>query len=261
MFNLVDFFTSQLYHFLLVLVRVSGIFLFDPFYGSRLINTRTKFVMVVMFSFAVFPMVSGNVRVPVEPVGYAQAVFGELFIGMALGLLVSMVFAGVEFGGQIIGFNMGLAIANVYDPVSGDQVTVISQLNYMLALILFLTVNGHYWIIEALCRSFELTARAPAHMSGQFIEYLMRLSGDMFIIAVKIAAPITVALMLVNTALGILARTMPQMNVFIVGFPLQIGVGFITLSLSLPLFSHVLGKMFAVMHRDMYVILNALTSR
>jgi flagellar biosynthetic protein FliR len=131
---------------------------------------------------------------------------------------------------------MGFFIANVLDPVSNGQVSVIAEIQYLMALVIFLIVDGHHALLQAVTESFRIVPLGGLHISGPLVQTIFEWTRGVFVIALKIGAPIMAALIFTNVALGIVARTVPQINVFIVGFPLQIAVGFLFFGLSVPLF-------------------------
>ena len=139
-----------------------------------------------------------------------------------------------EAFGPLAGFQMGFAIANVMDPASSLQIPILSQFLNLFALLIFFALNIHYYFIMALMASFERIPPFAARFDEQLMPFLVRLSGDVFVVALKVGAPITVALLLSNVALGLTARTVPQMQLFIVAMPLKILMGIFFLGLSLP---------------------------
>jgi flagellar biosynthetic protein FliR len=132
------------------------------------------------------------------------------------------------------GFQMGFAIANVMDPSSNLQIPLLSQFLNLFALIIFLGLNMHYYFLEALAEAFEVIPPFGASFHQWLFPFMMKLVEAMYIIAIKIGAPVTVAMLLTSVALGLIARTVPQMQIFIVAMPLKIILGLIFLGLSLP---------------------------
>jgi len=169
-----------------------------------------------------------------NPWALALGMASEALVGLMIGLSVQLLFTGVQLAGQLAGFQMGFAIANVVDPASSLQIPILSQFLNLFALMIFFTVNAHYYFIRALVDSFELVPPMGAHFNGALLEMLLTMTADVFVAAVKIGAPVMVALLLTNVALGLTARTVPQMQIFIVAMPLQIILGLVFLSLSLP---------------------------
>jgi flagellar biosynthetic protein FliR len=168
-----------------------------------------------------------------------------------------MVFAGVQLAGELAGYQMGLAIANVIDPDSSAQIPMISQLYQIFAILIFVTVNAHYWCLSALMESFQLVPPFSFHLHNSIVAQLIRLGGDVFTIGVKVGAPVIVVLMLTSVSFGLIARTVPQMNIFIVAIPLKIMVGLLFVLFSLPYFSAYLQQLFTVMGESIMRLLSA----
>ncbi|MFW6216805.1 MAG: flagellar biosynthetic protein FliR [Desulfohalobiaceae bacterium] len=228
--DLFAFDPSQILSFLLTLLRISLLVFLLPFFGGQNAPRSVKAALCLVLTLGLWPYLhfSGELF-PATTLGLALMAFGELVLGLVLGIVVRIFFAGVQTAGQLIGFQMGFAMMNVVDPMTGVQVTLISQLLYLLSLLLFLSMNGHLYMLHGLGQSFELVPPGELLINPQVTEQLLGFSSQIFVLGVKIAAPIIVAVFLVDLALGIMAKTAPQVNVLFVGFPLKIGVGLIFL--------------------------------
>jgi flagellar biosynthetic protein FliR len=226
----------QIQLFLFIFVRVTAMTLMVPVFDSR--NIPATFKIGLCFTIA---LVLHSI-VKLEPVSLAPSLIpfvigiaGELLIGVISGYLIRLVFTGIQLAGELMAFQMGFSVANVIDPMSSAQVPVISQMIYMFALLIFLTINAHHWVIRALVESFTLIPPFGFHSSGNLMARLTQAAGDMFITAVRAGSPVIVSLLLVSLGLGLVGRTVPQMNVFMVATPVNILIGFLFLSLSLPM--------------------------
>jgi flagellar biosynthetic protein FliR len=180
-------------------------------------------------------------------------------LGIAIGFSVKLIFAGVQLAGQLAGYQMGMAIANVMDPSSSQQIPLLAQYNNLVALLIFLTINAHHWFIRALTESYRLIPPLGVHLSGSLMERLVHLAGNMFAVAIQVGAPVIAALLITSVAFGLVARTVPQMNVFIVAMPLKIAVGLLFFGLSLPYFSLFLKKIFSTLGENIFFILRAMS--
>lgn len=221
--------------FIFVLVRVAAILFSLPFLNARNVPMMIKAGLAMAVSVMLLPQLSlPPVSLVNDPVALAFGIVGEAAIGLIIGLTVQMLFAGIQLAGQIAGFQMGFSIANVVDPASSLQIPILSQFLNLFALMIFFTINAHYYFIKALVDSFELIKPLGVGFSGALFELVLQLAGNMFVVAVKVSAPIMVALLLTQVALGLTARTVPQMQIFIVAMPLQILLGLSFLGLSLP---------------------------
>ncbi len=193
-----------------------------------------------------------------DGISLGVAAAGEILLGLLAGMAVRLVFEGVQLAGQIVGYQMGMAIAEVIDPASEDQVALLSQFNTLFATLIFLTINGHHAVIRSLVESYALVPPLGFQVNGPVMERLIRLSAEVFVVGLKAGAPIIVALMLSTVSFGLVARTVPQMNIFIVSMPLSIGVGLLFLGLSLPHLAGFIGDLFGGVARNALALLRAI---
>ena len=245
---------DQFHIFLLILLRVSALLIVAPIFGHRLFLARAKVGLAVMVSMVVFPLVDGF-DVPEGFFPYAVMMVGEVILGLVLGYVVLLLFIGIQFAGQLAGLQMGFGIVNVIDPQSHDQISIIGQFLNILAILMVLTLDGHHIILNGLLGSFEVVPLGGVVLQASIAHKLIALSSEVFVIAIKISAPILVALFLFSTAMGVLARTVPQMNVFIVGFPVQLAVGLSMLVATLPLFQIIVERAIHLIERDVFALI------
>ena len=248
---------AQLQLFLIVVARVAAIIASIPVFGGRNVPVLLKAGLVLAISVLIFPQLSlGQNPFLKDGISFSVGLAGEVMLGVAIGLMVQMIFAGVQLAGQLAGYQMGLAIANVIDPDSSDQSPLISQFYQVFAILIFVTVNAHYWCLGAMMESFRLVPPFGFHLDNSLVEQLVRLGGDVFTIGVKVGAPIIVVLLLTSVSFGLIARTVPQMNVFIVAIPLKIAVGLLFVFFSLPYFSAYLQQLFAALGENILKLLS-----
>ena len=182
------------------------------------------------------PLVQMNPRLlPSEPIQFGFLMAAELMIGLILGLSVKIIFAGIQMGGELAGFQMGLSLANVMDPHSEVNAPILSQFLYLLSLVVFLAIDGHHWFFRALYQSFLLLAPGEIHLQEGLYRHFLGLLTSLFVVAVKIAAPVMAVLIFTQIGLGILAKAVPQINILITSFPLTLGIGLLFLALSIEL--------------------------
>ncbi|MFH1982226.1 MAG: flagellar biosynthetic protein FliR [Pseudomonadota bacterium] len=231
--------------FVFVFLRMGAMFTGLPVFGSRNIPIIFRLGLAFATAFLLLPLLSGVSVPPVgRPLALALAAGAEILIGMVIGLTVRLLFSGIQLAGQMAGYQMGLALANVVDPNTSDQVPILGQLYNLIATLLFLVMNAHHWCLKAMVESFYRIPIGGMSVSPQLIHDLMGLGGQMFVVAVKVGAPVIIALLLVSVALGLVARTVPQMNVFIVAMPLNIMVGLVFVGITLPHFINYLEGLF-----------------
>jgi len=220
--------------FFLVLIRVSAILVMFPFFSARVIPTLIKAGLALVITIVLFPVVNNQmVEFPGTLLGMGRLILAELIIGMTLGLMVQIFFEGVRIMGQMVGFQTGFAITNVIDPQSGAQVSIFANLAYFVAITLFLLLNGHHILLNAVRDSFDIINVGSLALNVVMLKKMITISGDMFVIAVKIGAPPIAALLFTNLAFGLITKLMPQMNIMIVAFPIQITVGLFFFGISI----------------------------
>jgi flagellar biosynthesis protein FliR len=237
---------EQIEAFILVFLRVSAIVSTIPVISDTSVPVRVKAALSILISLIVFPVVLPKIphlaNYQLLILMYRMA--GEVMIGLIIGFSARLIFAGIQLAGDMIGFQMGLSIANVIDPVTSEQVSIITDLQYLIAMLVFLAVDAHHIFLSAIVQSYNIVSPLAFHFSGQLMQYIFDFSRDIFVIAVKLGAPVIAVMLFTNVGLGIVARTVPQINIFIVGFPLQIATGLIFLGLTAPMFVKMTGNLF-----------------
>ena len=194
---------DQFHVFLLILLRVSAVLAAAPIFGHRSFLARAKLGLALMVTFIVFPLVIGQGFEP--PVGIWSYVFmmvREIIMGLILGFAVLLVFVGIQFAGQLAGLQMGFGIVNVIDPQSSNQISILGQFLNILAILMVLTLNGHHMILNGLVHSFQLVPLGGVEFNVPVMEKLMELSAEVFIIAVKISAPIMTSVPINTSMVG-----------------------------------------------------------
>ena len=221
--------------------RVSAFIFLLPVLGNRTVPMQAKVGLSIFLSLFLMSMNSGSVTpLPSDLFPFILLVVKEVIVGLALGFTTKFLFAGVQLAGETVGRQMGFGLARVMDPGFQDQTSVISEFQVIVVFLIYLTINGHHFLLQGLVESYEkLPVTAPLAAAIGVGEHVMRMASGMFMAGVKIGAPVIVALLLTNVALGLIARTVPQMNIFIVGLPLRILVGVLALSVTISLFMNI----------------------
>jgi flagellar biosynthetic protein FliR len=220
-----------------IFIRIGIIFAIVPFFNAEVIPRRVTAIIAFFLSLVLMPVVP-PVQVRVEDLNVLVLVFiliHEMLIGMCLGLAVDVIFAGVQIAGELIGFQMGFSIANVVDPMTGVNAPITSNVLYMTAFLLFFSFGGHHLLIKALVETFQIIPIGESFAHRGYIMSVLTYAGQMFVIGVKVAAPIVGILFLINISFAVIARALPQMNVFLMAFPLTIAVGLVFMSLVIEL--------------------------
>lgn len=232
--------------FLMVFGRLSGLFISAPIFSSRQLPGRIKILIIILLAAVMTSFVPVKFAVSLDTPAYLIAAWAlEVFIGYSIGFIAFVVFAAIQLAGQLMDMQIGFGMVNVLDPQSGTQIPLMGNFCYLLALLVYLILNGHHYLLNAIAQSYQIIPVMGANLGSDFMNLMVQVTVYMFVIAVKISAPIVVALMITNVAMGFIARTVPQMNVFIVGMPLNIMVGLVTLFLLLPIYIWFMGMLFA----------------
>ncbi len=185
-------------------------------------------------------------------VGYAFVIIKEFLVGMALGFVSYLIFTAVYLAGQIIDTKIGFGMVNILDPVSNIQVPVTANLYFTVSMLVFLMLKGHHMLIKALCDSFYLIPIGKAVWTDGLTAQVARTFSDVFILGLKISAPIIATILVTDVALGIISRTVPQINVFFVGMPVKILLGMVVMILTIPLFIYIVEMIINGMNDDVY---------
>lgn len=182
--------------------------------------------------------------IPFEFVPFTLFIINEILLGALIGLISRLIFTAIQFGGRIIGFQMGFAMANVMDPQGGGQTSLISQFQNVFAILIFLAIDGHHVFFQTAVRSYEYLPPGNLNFSGEAVPYLFELSSNMFSLAIQISSPVIVLLLLSSFSLGCMARVFPQLQVFVLSFPLNISISFTVMGLTLSMTYVVLRREF-----------------
>ena len=226
--------TDLIYLFFLIMARYLGIFLITPIFSSRIIQRRVKVILAFLMAIITFLLSyqKAGITAPNTDLGVILYLVKELSIGVFMGFIIYIFFAAIQLAGQFIDLRMGFRIGNVVDPLSGASSPIIGQFQNIFTVLVFLSINGHLVVINSLYKSFDVIPIGQVTYNNNLWQLLFRRSADLFLIGFKIALPIMGTLFIVDVLLGFLARSVPQMNIFIVGLPLKIVIGFILLLLS-----------------------------
>jgi flagellar biosynthetic protein FliR len=242
---------------LLMWIRVMGLFTTAPVWSNRQVPIQVR----VALSFAIGLLLHGLIPQPAPVVNLIQLVplaLKELLVGMLIGFVVAMAFAAFQFAGELLDINIGFTMMNVLDPVTNTQSPLLGNFLYILALLVFFTINGHHMLFRALLDSYQVVPVDGAALTGALTEHLVQSAAKIFAIGLQVAIPVLAALLLTAVALGIINRTVPQMNVFVVGLPVQLFVGTALLAVILPLYLAALRGVFGGLFDDILLVIRLL---
>jgi len=259
---LVNWSLLQFQALVLILMRVSPILFMMPVFSSRSLPNLLKAGLTLTVSLILLPLVQLDPRLlPSEPIQFGFLMAAELMIGLILGLSVKIIFTGIQMSGELAGFQMGLSLASVMDPQSEVNAPILSQFLYLVSLVVFLAVDGHHWFFRALYQSFLLLAPGEIHLQEGLYRHFLGLLTSLFVVAIKIAAPVMAVLIFTQIGLGILAKAVPQINILITSFPLTLGIGLLFLALSIELNLPTLKDLFQQTGRELVFTLLPLMQR
>jgi flagellar biosynthetic protein FliR len=216
----------------LLLVRPSLLIGLAPVFGGAFAPARVKVGLIVLVAIALVP--TAVVQPSVDALPIAIVVAREAAIGFALALAMRALVGGAEFGGQLIGLQMGLSYGATVDPMSGVRNPVLAVLYSNLAIITFFMINGHHAFLRALHQSYRDLPIGPGHIGASLPGDVARLLGVVFTLAVRLAAPVIVVLVLVEAGLALLARSAPALNPMAIGHPLRLLIGLVVLGIIVP---------------------------
>lgn len=222
--------------FLWPFIRIAALFTVAPILSAQVMPVKVRVGMAVAITLVVAPMVAPAPYIDPASGEGLLVIAAQLLTGLALGFTLRLVFAAVESGGHMIGQTMGLGFAQMMDPANGIAVPMLSQFYTVLATLIFLSLNGHLVLIQVLVESFNVIPIAPQTVSSGGIWVLLSWSSWIFKGAVIMAMPVVVALLMVNVSFGVMMRAAPQLNIFVVGFPVMLCLGFVFIFVSLPNF-------------------------
>ncbi|MBN1852906.1 MAG: flagellar biosynthetic protein FliR [Pirellulales bacterium] len=213
------FLSDQFILFTLILGRIGALIMTAPIFGDQSVPVRIRAFLAVALSILIMPMHFGShVGAGGSLLNYAWILIGEVLIGLLLGLGIMILFSGIQVAGQLISQLSGLALADVFSPGFDASVPMVSQLLYFITMAVFVLIGGHRLIMGALLDTFTWAPPGFGMIEGSFVDALINILTQSFILGIRAAAPVTVALLLATLILGLIGRTMPQINILMVGF-------------------------------------------
>lgn len=220
--------------------RILALIASAPVLGNGQIPAHVKVGVAVMLTIIIAPTLDTQPDIEVSSAIGLFVLMQQILVGLAMGFVMRLIFTAVETAGDFAGMQMGLGFASFYDPINASQSQVISQFLGILAALAFLGMNGHLYMLQALAESFHIFPISINQPSAGGLHTVALWGTSIFTYSLQLALPIIAALMLTNMALGILTRSAPQLNVFSIGFPITLSIGFIMLMLTLPYLSPLL---------------------
>lgn len=220
--------------FIFPFVRILALVASAPILGNRQIPARIKVALALLLSFIIAPTVTVQPGIELASVEGFFVLLQQILAGLAMGFTMRLIFTAVEMCGEIAGMQMGLGFATFFDPQHASYTPLVAQFLGIIAALTFLGLNGHLAILSALSESFHVFPVSSAELSAIGFRTLAAWGGSIFLYALQLSMPLIGALLITNMALSILARSAPQLNIFAIGFPITLAIGFVALALTLP---------------------------
>ena len=197
-------------------VRLTGLMLFAPFFGSPVIPARIKAILVLAVTFLLYPIVGKEIA-PASLAEWPLLILSEFLIGIAMGIATNVVFEAAQLAGQILGMQMGYSLVNLLDPQTQVDTTVMAMFYQSIIMLLFLQMDVHYWLLRAVANSYRYVPSGTAHLNGLFTLSVLKTVGQIFALGVQIAAPVLAATLAADICLGMLGKASPQMPLMLLG--------------------------------------------
>jgi len=236
--------------FLLVMFRISGMMVSAPMFNMRNIPVQAKIGLSFTFAMILFPLHAANLVVPKDLIQFSLLAIQETVISILLGFTANLVFIALQMAGEYVSTQMGLSVANMLDPVTQTQSPIVGQFFFYFAALVFLSLNIHHGLIVGIDRSFNWIPLGhfigEGHLTGGLMaERFIKLTSDMFVMALVLGVPLMGILMATEIALSFVAKVMPQMNIFMVGMPLKVGLGLLAIVWCMPYMVGMLGDQYS----------------
>jgi flagellar biosynthesis protein FliR len=239
--------------FTIVLFRTASVLFFSPVFNQTGLPLRIKIGLALVIAFVIFPTINNSQQMLPEGVlPFVLLIFKEIAIGFVIGYGATLTFGAFVMAGELISSEMGLQMAEMVDPLFGGQINPIAQLLQLLGLILFLALDGHHWIINALVLSYKTVPIPEFFGPGMTMGKIMQLFQGLFISAIKIAAPVMIILFLVVVVTGLIGKSIPEINIFLIVFPMKIIVGFMILGITFPFIVRAMEYLINILHKDLF---------
>jgi flagellar biosynthetic protein FliR len=245
--------------FLLVMARVSGLVVSAPIIGSGNYPIVAKVGLTGMIALTITPTLPTlDTPIPEAGIPFSLLATGEFMIGLLMGFVMSLVFAAVQIGGQILDLQTGFGMMNVFNPALETQFPIFGFFLFILAVLYLVLINGHHSILEGLIYSYEHVPMGGLAVQPGLFSEATRWGREMFVDGLMIAAPIGAAMLLAYITMGILGRVVPQIHLFVVGFPFTIGLGLFLMSLTISIYLQIVDGMFERMFRNVELAIHGI---
>jgi flagellar biosynthesis protein FliR len=241
---LAHFSEEQTAGFILVLARISPLFILAPLFSSKMIPARAKGIVAVGLAMGIYPIAAqagGAHHIPLDILPLGGLVLKEIFVGLAFAFSLACLFAAIQVAGSILDTLIGFSFGAIVDPISGTNGAVLNQVYALIGVMIFIVINGDAWVIQGLAKSYEAIPLVDAPDMNTLVEGAQVVFSGIFAAAIQVCAPVMLAVLLTDVAFGLVSRVVPQLNVFGVGFPAKVTVGLVLVGATQPLMAGWLG--------------------
>jgi flagellar biosynthetic protein FliR len=246
-------------YILLIFARMLSFVSVAPFYSVGNPPPIFKAAFGLSLAILLYPAVSLPSLTNMQLLTFAVLLAGEVVVGLILGYTATLVFNSIRIAGQLLDIQIGLSMAAIFDPQSESQNTLLSQFLYTLAVLVYMLVDGHHQLLQSLAKSYELIPITSLELgNGKFVWQMVEIFSGVIFLALKIVGPVLAVLIIIDLSLTLVARTVPQLNVFMLAFPLKIGLGVLALAIVSPLLASVFKNVFTLMQKDLSIIMRYL---
>lgn len=256
---LFEYISNEINLFFLIFIRISGMFTYLPIFGRKDLPNIFKLLMALSFSYLIFPFFDSQVINQMDQNMFILFIVKEFTLGILIGIAGELIFSAFFIAGSFIDAQLGFSMANVLDPMYGQRVAITGNFIYIIGILVMLSIDGHHYIIRAIVNSFQVfPVEKLINLNSNLLSFTLQMIRFIFETSVQIAMPVIIAIFLTNLVLGVMAKTMPQMNVFVIGMPLKIIIGLAVLVLSIPMLEPIYKNVFLEFYEFVYKILRIL---
>jgi flagellar biosynthesis protein FliR len=229
---------NELAGFILVLARITPLFLVAPLFSSQMIPPRVRGILAVGIAIGLTPIAMHGQKIPSEGIEIAGLVIEGMLVGFGFAFALAVLMAAVETAGAMVDLGAGFSYGSLINPLNGEQSAVMARFYSLFGTLIFLVIGGDAWTLRGLGRTFQLVPLTESPRIGSLVAGAEQVFATIFTAALEIGAPVFVALLITDVAFGVISRVVPQMNVFAVGFPTKVAVALLVAGASLPFVSN-----------------------
>jgi flagellar biosynthesis protein FliR len=233
--QLLEQFTEQhVVAFMLTLARIAPLFVIAPMFSSRMIPARARGVAAVAIAVGLSPLAAKDTKIATDAMSIGGLVVKEILIGLAFAFTIQALFAAVSAAGSLLDTAIGFSFGALLDPMNNQQSGILSQVYSLIGVMVFVVIGGDAWVIRGLAETYHVVPLDRMPALGALVGGVQNAFAHLLLSAIEVAAPVLLAVIITDVAFGLVSRVMPQLNVFAVGFPAKILIGFLLIGASLP---------------------------